>query len=49
MKSLIPVSTAAALAIALLTIRPGYSDDADKSVKKVQTQKTVAAKAAPAK
>jgi hypothetical protein len=43
MKSLIPVSTAAALAIALLTIRPGYSDDTDKSAKQGQSQKLVVA------
>jgi hypothetical protein len=47
MKSLIPVSTVAALAIALLTIRPGYSDDTDKTAKKVLSQKTAATKAAP--
>ena len=49
MRSLIPVSAVAGLLIALLTIHPGYSDDADKPAKKVPSQKTVVAKAAPEK
>ena len=49
MKSLIPVSAAAGLLIALLTIHPSYSDDAERSATKVRSQKTVVEKSAPEK